>query len=147
LPRKLNVRLVSMLTIMVVLLVVAGVTSNKNKKELLAMGSQTFTYEIAKTTNQRQDGLSGRPDMAKDHAMIFVFQQQGNYCFWMKEMHFPLDIVWLDSSKHVVHIEQNLSSDTYPKQYCPNKPALYTIEVNAGVAAKTGVRVGDSVSF
>jgi uncharacterized protein len=65
-----------------------------------------------------------------------VFDREGYQGFWMKEMNFPIDIVWLNKDKKIVHIEHNVSPDTYPKIFNPNnefnnEKSLYVLETNA----------------
>jgi uncharacterized membrane protein (UPF0127 family) len=65
--------------------------------------------------------------------MLFVFDKSDRYGFWMKDMHFALDICWLDDSGKVISIARNVSADSYPKAFYPKKPARMVIEANAGV--------------
>lgn len=85
--------------------------------------------------------------MAQDQGMLFVFNAPDTVCFWMKDMRFSLDIIWLDAQKEVVHIEKNVSPETFPKTYCPDKPAQYVIELNAGEAARNHLVAGHRLSF
>jgi uncharacterized membrane protein (UPF0127 family) len=113
----------------------------------LQVGSRTVALEIASTDAAREKGLGGRAAMANDHGMLFVFAQPNVACFWMKGMHFPLDMVWLDDGKKVVSIAKGVSPRTYPKSFCPSSPAQYVIELNAGQTAKLGVHTGQTLRF
>ncbi len=89
---------------------------------------------IAQTEIQVRKGLSGHAPLKADQGMLFVFEKEGLYTFWMHDMTFPLDIIWLDRSGKIVHIEENIppcSKDACSK-YIPKVPALYVLEVNAG---------------
>lgn len=106
---------------------------------------RTYTLDIASTEEQKDMGLGGRERMEADKGMIFVFEEPSVRCFWMKNMQFPLDIIWLDELKRVVHIEANVPADSYPKQYCPNERARYVVELNAGEAAHSGIKIGQTL--
>ncbi len=79
--------------------------------------------------------------------MLFVFEGVAVQCFWMKDMHFSIDIIWLDAEKRVVHIEKDVSPETYPRTFCPSKPAKYVIELSAGEASRSSIRPGQKLSF
>jgi uncharacterized membrane protein (UPF0127 family) len=108
---------------------------------------QTFTLEVADTPAERMQGLSNRPKLADGTGMLFVFDRPSVQCFWMKDMRFNLDIIWVDADKKVVYIEPNVSPSTYPHSFCPNVPAQYVVEVNAGVAQQLRLEAGDTISF
>jgi uncharacterized protein len=114
----------------------------------LRMDGHTYTLEIAHTASQQQKGLGERPSMLQDHGMLFAYGVSGRYCFWMKDMQFPLDIIWLDAGKRVIETRQNLSPSTYPESYCPAKAnTRYVIELNAGQAAETHLEAGQRLDF
>jgi uncharacterized membrane protein (UPF0127 family) len=92
--------------------------------------------ERVKSAEALQHGLSGRTSMPQDQGMLFIFDHSAKHCFWMKDMHFPLDILWMDGNKTVVHVETNVQPDSYPQSFCPDQNARYVLELNAGVAAK-----------
>jgi uncharacterized membrane protein (UPF0127 family) len=108
-----------------------------------------LTVELATTPVDQQRGLSGRNSMPADHGMLFIFNQEAPWSFWMHEMRFPLDIIWFGGDKRVVFIAANLPPCT--PQECPvlTPPinAMYVLEVNAGFVKANGVSVGDSFAF
>ena len=63
---------------------------------------------LASTDEQRIKGLSGLEKINEDEGMLFLFDQPSKQGFWMNEMKFPIDIIWLDSNSRVIHIERNL---------------------------------------
>jgi uncharacterized membrane protein (UPF0127 family) len=113
----------------------------------LHVSRQSYSLEIADNSDEQQKGLSDRDSMPRDHGMLFAFHYEEKLCFWMKDMHFPLDMIWLDAGHRVVHLEQNLSPDTYPDQFCSHTPARYVIELNAGEVARAGIRKGQNLNF
>jgi uncharacterized membrane protein (UPF0127 family) len=105
--------------------------------------------EIASTSSQQQAGLSNRDSMAPDHAMLFVFDSEGEWGFWMKGMRFSLDIIWFDSQRNAVFMEQSLLPCT-PQDcpiYTPPVKARYVLEVNSGFVQAHGITLGDMFSF
>jgi uncharacterized membrane protein (UPF0127 family) len=79
--------------------------------------------------------------------MLFVFDENGQWGIWMKDMHYPIDILWLDQSKTVVDMVENVSPATYPAIFKPKAPARYVLELAAGSIAKTSIVVGSQASF
>jgi uncharacterized protein len=135
--------------LLVAAMVFAGVffVSFRSSGRNLKVGSHRFSLEVATTDQEQRKGLSGRRSLPGDQGMLFVFQDEGEHCFWMKDMHFALDILWLDGQRRVVHKEQKVLPGSYPKTYCPSKPAVYVLELPEGTVAKTGIRVGETLHF
>lgn len=110
---------------------------------------QRLTVDLAKTSSQWQEGLSGRASMVADHGMLFVFDHPDLWQFWMHGMEFPLDIIWFDGNRSVVYFVQDLQ--TCPvngcQTYSPPTAALYALEVNAGFVAAHNVSLGDTFSL
>lgn len=109
--------------------------------------------DVAETNEQRTKGLTVKDTLAGNEAMLFVFETPQKYPFWMPpEMKFPIDIIWLDSNKTVVHIEASAQPcDIYPPVSCPNyvpeEEAQYVLETVAGFAQKHNVTEGTKVKF
>lgn len=108
-----------------------------------------LTVDLATTPQEQEMGLSGRVSMPADRGMLFVFNQESQWSFWMHEMNFPLDIIWFNANRQVVFIEQDLPPCT--PQACPvfTPPvnAMYVLEVNAGFVKANGVSVRESFTF
>ena len=120
---------------------------------VVRIGTVEFAVELAVTPEERTQGLSDRPHLAPDTGMLFVYRQQNRYSFWMRNMHFPLDILWIsadctvaDASLNVPPPEPGQTTDQLPR-YSPAVPVQYVLEINAGEAAAKGILVGDSVQF
>lgn len=109
--------------------------------------SYCLRLERVSSPEDLQRGLSGRQSLAQDRGMLFVFDAASKHCFWMKDMHFPLDMIWLDDTKTVVHVEKNVAPDTYPNSFCPDKSAQYVLEVNAGVTDTARITRGSQLQF
>ena len=109
----------------------------------LLIGDKTISVEIADTVRERMLGLSGRVSLSSDTGMLFVFDEPGKYGIWMKDMNFPIDILWLDNLYTVVDIQKNVSPETFPEVFVPENPALYVLEMNAGAVDEYNVKIGD----
>lgn len=111
------------------------------------IGTAQFNVEVAATPLLRAQGLSGREKLSGDSGMLFIFDEPAIYSFWMKEMRFPLDIVWIDKSLNVVDITRNALPESYPETFSPKTPAQYVLEIPGGVAEEKDIKAGDAVTF
>lgn len=100
---------------------------------------------VARTEKDRQQGLSGTPFLPEGVVKLFVFDSSDRWGIWMKDMQYPIDILWIDSSGVVVDIEQAASPASYPRVFTPTDSARYIIETNAGLVADKSIQVGDQV--
>lgn len=103
---------------------------------------------MADTPAKQALGLGQRDNMMPRAGMVFPYAKPTtDLCFWMKDMRFSIDIIWLDAHKQITLIEPSLSPATYPQSYCPSKPSQYVVELNAGVAHNLGLRQGQKLDF
>ena len=155
--RYLRLVLVSTILVIVIALLVFGQkTSNisdlscgvyRNDMQIEAL-SQTLNAEVAITPAQRQQGLGGRPCILPNQAMLFEFNRPGQYRMWMKDMKFPIDILWLSSDRKVVAIERNVKPNTYPAAFANQaKPANYVLELKANRSKELGLGLGSQLNF
>lgn len=112
----------------------------------------SFTVELATTAEERTRGLSGRESMPRDAGMLFDMETNQNTSFWMKDMRFPLDMVWIGEDKRVTGVTADVqpqpgASDSQLKLYPSAGAVRYVLELNAGVAAERGLVAGTQVSF
>ncbi|MFA6341035.1 MAG: DUF192 domain-containing protein, partial [Candidatus Paceibacterota bacterium] len=84
------------------------------------MGNKLIKVDIADDDCKRSLGLSGRRSLKDDEGMLFIFDKVGNYGFWMKDMLFPIDIIWADADLNVVGIEKDALPSTYPEVFGQN---------------------------
>lgn len=113
----------------------------------VVLGTETFKVEVSDTDRLREQGLSGHKPLMKNEGMLFIFEKEGNYGFWMKDMLFSIDIIWIDKNFVVNHIESGVSPETYPKVFYPQGEILYVLEVLGGQASSSKIKIGDSVKF
>jgi len=122
-------------------------TKQVEAPKILRIGETVLNVSIADSQSERQKGLSGRIGLAENEGMLFVFDKEGYYGFWMKEMNFPIDIAWLDKDKKITLIEKNVLPETYPKIFNPKSKNLYVLEIKAGFFEKFGIKIGDFAEF
>jgi uncharacterized membrane protein (UPF0127 family) len=139
-----------------VLLVACGVNPPHAPSQPDTAGSRvTFPdgyvvhIEMAADDATRQQGLMFRDQLAQDRGMLFLFPRNGNYPFWMKNTLIPLDMIWIDEQKRIVHIAHDVPPCIADP--CPSVPtegeARYVLEVGAGVAARHGLANGQPLRF
>ena len=123
-------------------------------EEQLTVGSAQFTVEMATTMTQQACGLSGRTGLADGHGMLFLFSSPNIQNFWMKDMNFPLDMIWVDADFNIVGIVKNVSPDTYDATnpdksefFGENYLAQYVLELPAGYSDKNNIKVGNKIIF
>lgn len=121
---------------------------------VLSVGDKIVQLEIADTDEKRELGLSYRESLCATCGMLFVFDALGSYGFWMKDMRFDLDIVYIDNDKRVIAIFPNVSRNSYvaenPRESLfvgREYQARYVLEINAGYARELGLQVGDVLQW
>ncbi len=115
---------------------------------VITLPEAKIDVEIAKTKEEVERGLSGRLSMGEKEGVLFIFPAMGQYSFWMKDMNFPIDIIWISDEGRVVHIKENITPDSYPKiTYKNDAFAKYVLEMNAGSASKYGLYLGTSLTL
>jgi hypothetical protein len=113
------------------------------------IGEVIIPVEIRRTPAELSAGLSGRLGLPPNQGMLFIFKRKDYHSFWMPDMNFPIDIIWITGGK-IVGIHDNVSNDFDPKNpvyYHPPQPVEYVLEVNAGFMEKNNLTVGDVVIF
>lgn len=121
--------------------------SQEKREIIIVFQNTTIQAEVADTPKLRIQGLSGHAPLSEGRGMWFDFGVQGIHGIWMKEMSFPLDILWFNEEFRIVHIKENAKPSSYPEIFTPPSSARYVLEVSAGFVAKSGASLGDRVSI
>jgi uncharacterized membrane protein (UPF0127 family) len=135
-----------------------NLTKDKIKKGEVIINGQTIKVEVVHEIKQLQKGLSNRKNLAENSGMLFVFQKPDIYEFWMKDMKFPLDIIWIKGIKEqknfiigeIVEIWENASVPKTKNEipsYRPKNVANFVLEVEAKTVKKFGWKVKDRVEI
>jgi len=115
--------------------------------QTLSLGSTVIEVAVADNQQTRRQGLSQLSKLPPEHGLFFVFPESGTHGIWMKDMEFPIDIIWMNEQLQVVDIHKNISPDTYPESFHPQVPARFALEVEAGFSIKYDVKVGSTCTF
>ena len=121
------------------------------KTRHVTIGTHDVAVEIADTDAARAQGLSGREGLQDGHGMLFVFGAPGRYGFWMKDMKFTIDIIWILGDR-VAGIAEHIAPEPGKSiftltNYYPPETADKVLELGAGAARANGIAVGDKVRF
>ena len=113
------------------------------------IGDKKIKLILAKSDKDRMKGLSGRNSLPEDQGMLFIFEKKGTYGFWMRDMKFNIDIIFIDDNKVVNIVENAPSSAQAPNLtvYHPDSPVNRVLELNAGGAKKYDIKKGAKLNF
>jgi uncharacterized membrane protein (UPF0127 family) len=111
----------------------------------ITIGGVPVQASVADTMTSRIRGLSNTPFLPEHVVKLFVFGVPGNHSIWMKDMNYPLDILWVAEEGEIVHIEENVSPDSFPESFSSPTPAWFVVEANAGFVASNTIAIGDEV--
>ena len=133
--------------IFIIFAIIIAYLSAITYKSKVIVNGKVFEVQVADTNYLLEKGLSGHVPLSDNQGMFFVFNKPDKYGFWMKDMKFSIDIIWIDSNFQIIHIEKSVKPDTYPKVFYPSSSAQYVLEILAGQSDKVNLKIGDSVKF
>lgn len=107
-------------------------------------GQEVSVY-ISDTEEKRIAGLSSFEQFSLGEGMLFVFEEEIIPSFWMKDMNFPIDIIWINKDLVVAGFEESISPNTYPRTYSPTVPVQYVLEAPASFVWGEGITIGDTI--
>ena len=126
-------------------------TNQKASGNTVKINNQTFNVEVVDTQEKAQLGLSGRKSLPQNQGMLFVFDEKSYHTFWMKDMKFPIDIIFIEGDK-VVSIAENARVPEPDEEenlplYKSGGPINMVLEINAGLSEKHDIKQGDKVEI
>jgi hypothetical protein len=132
-----------------VVLLISGCTSSVSQA---CIRGTCFSVSIADTQQEREAGLMNKESLDENEGMLFIFDGEDSYSFWMKDTLIPLDMLWIDKGGHIVYIQkdaQPCAADPCAVYGPPagSSGALYVLEVSGGTAERLGIAVGDEVTL
>ena len=147
-----NTKIIFLFLIALALILFVGLTSNfksffQGEEFYVVIKEQKIYVEIADSPEEKKQGLSGRESLAEDRGMLFIYPEPGNYSFWMKEMKFNLDFVFINDQK-VVDLKENIpfpKEGEEPQTIRAEATFDKVLEINQGIIEKLGIKVGDEV--
>ena len=110
---------------------------------------EEIPVEVADTLKKRSLGLGKRTSLNKGWGMLFVFEKRKPHRFWMKDVQFPLDIIWMDNHRivHIIHNAKPDNSKDDPEVMTSPVPVNFVLEIAAGRAAKLWLKIGQRMKF
>ncbi|MEK7510163.1 MAG: DUF192 domain-containing protein [Patescibacteria group bacterium] len=118
---------------------------SRAKQPVAVINGHELGLQVVRTPEEQSVGLSGRESLAENAGMLFVYKKPFIPGFWMPDMRFSIDIIWIDKNRKIVGIEDNVAPQTYPDIFQPSLPVLYVLEVNANWAKNHNISIGDEV--
>lgn len=110
---------------------------------VMHIGDVPIRVTIADTNDERIAGLSGKEGLDESEGLLFVFPSADYHAMWMKDMRFPIDIIWIGEDARVISVNENVSPDSFPRTFRPARPAKYAVETNAHFVKTFGIHEGE----
>jgi uncharacterized membrane protein (UPF0127 family) len=117
----------------------------QNQTALVSVGGANLLASLSTTPDSQSKGLAIKESLKENEGMLFIFESPQKYSFWMKDMKFPIDIIWIDSAGKIVHIEKNLPPCVFLlpcPSYTPDADSLYVLEVVSNFTNKFDINIG-----
>jgi len=143
---KLEIIILALIFFVLFMILIFKKTPEKQTK--IKIGSTEIKAEIADTNLKRIKGLMFRKALPENEGMLFVFEKEDYHTFWMMNMSFPIDIVWINKDKEIIDIVKNAQPCRIScTSFRPKNIALYVLEVNANFTDKRNIQIGSKVEF
>jgi uncharacterized membrane protein (UPF0127 family) len=113
--------------------------------KIVRVNDVPLSVEVADTPAAREKGLSGQSGLDDSEALLMIFDTPDYYRIWMKDMRFPIDVIWIGEDFKVVDVVRSMQPDSYPQIFEPQSPAKYVLETKAFFTNIAGVNIGDPV--
>jgi len=147
--KKVRVRIFILLTILVLIFLFSSINNdNNNNNVMLRANDCLFKVEIADNNVSRYQGLSNRESLCSDCGMLFLFSEKKHQNFVMRNMNFPIDIIFIDN-KEIVDIHKNAKPEgkNYQEIYSSARKADAVLEINASKSRECGLSSGDIITW
>ena len=118
-----------------------------NNIKYVNINEAQIRVDLSLTDSEQDRGLGGRNVLKDGEGMLFIFDHEARHAFWMKDMFFPIDIVWMSEDLRIVYIKKDARPESYPESFAPDQSAMYVLEIPAGFSEKNNFKVGDRVIF
>jgi uncharacterized protein len=133
--------------IFLILFFMIGCTGPRESDKYVYIGDAHVAVDVANTEDMRMRGLGGKSELCEKCGMIFVFDSRDQHRFWMKDMLFDIDIIWIDGNRIVdisEHIDHTRGENAH---FEPSVPVDHVLEVPAGFVGENGIYVGQMVKY
>jgi uncharacterized membrane protein (UPF0127 family) len=106
-----------------------------------------FQVEVADTPAKREIGLQYRRELALNRGMLFLFPEESQHAFWMKNTPIPLDMIFISRDQRIVGIVEKAVPFSLDSRSVAGAPSQFVLEINGGLSRRYGFKPGDSVRF
>jgi uncharacterized membrane protein (UPF0127 family) len=113
------------------------------EQRLMFDNGETVSVEVVETPKERMRGLSGKRGLKPDNGMFFIFERPQNLSFWMRDMNFAIDMVWIRGNE-VIGVTERVQPETFPERFHPPEPADRVLEIPAGDAERLDIGAGST---
>lgn len=148
--KKILIFIAILLAIVVVGLIAQNHFKTRSKTPTATINNHTFKLELAKTQKEKEIGLSNKKSLGKDAGMLFLFEKPDYYSFWMRNMRFSIDIIYIKDNR-IVTIHKNVKPPKDANEnllvYNSSQPADKVLEIDAGLSEKYNFKEGDIVKL
>ena len=146
--KKQKIILIGLVLIVLFVLFLPKILHNSQNAQV-CFRENCFYAELAMTDAQRTKGLMYIEHLDENKGMLFIFDEENIYPFWMKNTLIPLDMIWINKNNEIVFIKKNAlpCQENICYNIEPNRPAIYMLEINAGMVDKMGISLGDLINF
>jgi uncharacterized protein len=133
----------------VVIIIILIAICSFPKTGSVCLEEKCFEVEVVSNDKKRALGLMFRESLDQNKGMLFVFKEEDNYSFWMKNMEFPLDIIWINKEREIVFIEKYAQpcEGDFCDKILSDKKAKYVLELNAGITDDLLLKEGDRITI
>jgi uncharacterized protein len=133
--------------ILIILMLVSFFVFLNFKKDKIFFSENFFFVDIISKKEDLIRGLSGRKEMEDNSGLLMVFQNDDYHGIWMKDMFFPIDILWLNQNLEVVYIKESVLPETFPEVFRPKEKSRYVLEVSSGMVERFNISIGDKATL
>ncbi len=121
----------------------------KYRKSKISINNHTLNAIIADSWAKRALGLMFRKNLGEKECMLFVFPREGRYGIWMRNMLFPIDIIWINKEMVVVDYKKGAKPCALFNciTYIPRENAKFVAEMRSGTIKKLGIKIGSTIHF
>ena len=148
--KKIKTELILIISMFILVLIFSFYVNNQEiDLDKVCINDVCFEVEIVSTPEEKAKGLMFREKLEENEGVLFTWEEEGTYSFWMKNTLIPLDIIWIDEGLKIVYVLENIPPcESDPCQvYTPGNKAKYVLEINAGISEEKLIDIGKKVSF
>ncbi len=146
--KKVRIRIFILLAILVLIFLFSSINNNDNNNVMLRANDCLFKVEIADNIVSRYQGLSNRESLCSDCGMLFLFSEKKHQNFVMRNMNFPIDIIFIANKEIVdIHINAKPEGKNYQEMYSSDRKADAVLEINASKSRECGLNPGDIITW